>query len=83
MSSKEDIVIGWKDFDFEVSDRIIIRYMTACPRLETALAEHREYVMSETLAVEMEHVTSEKEMGVLGSSVNLPSAQEIDDKTIQ
>jgi isoleucyl-tRNA synthetase len=71
-----------KDFDFEVSDRIIIRYMTACPKLEMALLEHREYVMSETLAIEMENVSSDEELGVMGSSVNLPSAQEIDDKTV-
>jgi isoleucyl-tRNA synthetase len=71
-----------KDCGFGVADRIIINYMTACPRLSAALQSHREYVMTETLSIDLNEVTSEQDMGVMGSSVNLPHAQEIDDKTI-
>jgi len=38
--------------------------------------------MQETLAVEMDNVSREEDMGVTGSSVHLPVAQEIDGKTI-
>ncbi len=71
-----------KEFGFEVTDRIIVKYMTACPRLSTALGEHREYVMLETLAVDLEPVREEGELGMQGSSVHLPAAQEIDGKTV-
>jgi isoleucyl-tRNA synthetase len=71
-----------KDFNFEVTDRIVVSYMTACPRISMALSEHRQYVMDEVLAVEMQEVTTESAMGLQGSSTHLPAAQEIDDKTI-
>ncbi|MCB0322312.1 MAG: isoleucine--tRNA ligase [Bdellovibrionales bacterium] len=69
-----------KDMGFDVADRIITRYMTACPRLTTALVEFREYVMQETLSVEMGEVTEEDDLK--GSSTHLPSLQEIDGKSI-
>jgi isoleucyl-tRNA synthetase len=69
-----------KEFDFDVADRIVIHYMTACPRLLTALAEYKDYVMQETLAVDMLEITKDEELK--GSSTNLPSAQEIDGKTV-
>ncbi|HQH27388.1 MAG TPA: DUF5915 domain-containing protein, partial [Oligoflexia bacterium] len=71
-----------KDFNFDVTDRIVVKYMTACPRIATALNEHRGYVMQEVLAVEMQEVTKEADIGISGSSVHLPAAQEIDGKTI-
>jgi isoleucyl-tRNA synthetase len=71
-----------KDLAFEVTDRIVVRYMTACSRLPLALQEHRDYVMEETLAVELHEVKSENEMGLVGSSVHLPIPQEIEGKTV-
>ena len=71
-----------KEFGFDVTDRIIVRFMTACPRLSTALAEHKDYVMAETLAIDLEAVRDEGELGMQGSSVHLPAAQEIDGRTI-
>ncbi|MFN8390642.1 MAG: isoleucine--tRNA ligase [Bdellovibrionota bacterium] len=71
-----------KDFNFDVTDRIVIRFMTACPRLPAALSEHKGYVMEETLAVELHEVKSESDMGLQGSSVHLPIPQEIEGKTV-
>ena len=71
-----------KDYKFEVTDRIIVKYMTACPRLSTALSEHRDYIMSEVLAVDLSAVREEDELGLHGSSVHLPAAQEIDGRTV-
>lgn len=71
-----------KDFNYEVTDRIIVSYMTACPRIGTALGEYRDYVMRETLAVDMHEVKTEKEIGLHGSSLHLPAAQEIEGKTV-
>lgn len=71
-----------KDQAFEVSDRIVVRFMTACPRLQLALKEHASYVMEEILALELTEVQTEMEMGLRGSSVHLPSPQEIEGKTV-
>lgn len=71
-----------KDFSFDVTDRIVVRYMTACPRLQTALTEHRDYIMEETLSVELHEVTDEVEMGLHGSSIHLPTPQEIEGRAI-
>jgi isoleucyl-tRNA synthetase len=71
-----------KDFGFEVTDRVIVKYMTACPRLSMALTEHRDYVMEEVLAVEMVGARDESEFSLHGSSVHLPAAQEIDGKSV-
>jgi len=71
-----------KDFQFDVTDRIVVRYMTACSKLPHALDEHRLRVMEETLALELVEVTTEHEMGAGGSSIHLPTAQEIDGKTV-
>ena len=71
-----------KELGFEVTDRIVVKYMTACPRLTTALIEHRGYVMEETLAIEMSEVSQDKDISPQGSSVHLPVAQEIDGKTV-
>jgi isoleucyl-tRNA synthetase len=46
-----------KQADFEIADRIRL-YVQATPRLAGAIATHREYIMGETLAVELECVES-------------------------
>ncbi len=71
-----------KDNGFEVQDRIVMLYMTACPQLTMALEEHKNYVMRETLTVEMREVRSENEITPKGSSVVIPFAQEIDGKAV-
>ena len=71
-----------KDFNFSVADRILIKYMTACPKISSALKEHQSYVMSETLAIEMLEALTEKDLNLVGSSTQLPSAQEVDGKTV-
>ena len=71
-----------KEFGFDVSDRILVKYMTASNRLSLALNDHKEYVMSEVLAVDMEEISNEAEINLKGSSVNLPSPQEIEGETI-
>ena len=63
-------------------DRIIVDYMTACPRLSLALTEYRDYVMQEVLAIEMREATKETDIRVAGSPTHLPAAQEIDGKTV-
>ncbi|MCC6933944.1 MAG: isoleucine--tRNA ligase [Deltaproteobacteria bacterium] len=68
-----------KESNFEVSDRIIVRYMTACPHISLALDSHRHYVMEEVLAVEMIAAKSENEISPTFSAVE---AQEIDGKSI-
>lgn len=69
-----------KDLNFEVSDRIAIRYMTACQHLQTALSEHEDYVRRETLAVDLEAVRSEAELS--GAINGEPEAHEIGDKSV-
>lgn len=68
-----------KDLQFEVSDRIIVKYMTACPRLTLALSEHRDYVSQEVLAVALEEV---QDQDVLRGQQNLSDAQEIEGRKI-
>lgn len=70
-----------KEFGFEVTDRIVIHYMTACPRLSVALVEHRDYVTEETLAVIMEAVTNEADMKKPGANVH-QDVQEIEGKSV-
>lgn len=69
-----------KESGFDVADRIVIRYMTACPKLLTALVDNRDYVMQETLAVELVQISNEEELQ--GSTTALPSALEIGGKTV-
>ena len=71
-----------KDSGFEVTDRIIVRYMTACPKISLAVKDHRESVMQETLTIDLKEVTSETEINFQGSSTHLPIAQEIGDKVV-
>ena len=71
-----------KDFNFSVADRILLKYMTACPKISSALKDHSAYIMSETLAIQMDEVFSDEELNAIGSSTQLPSAQEVDGKTV-
>ena len=49
---------GRKDLGFEVSDRVIVRY-AATGDLAQAIAEHRDYVMRETLCLDLAPVAQE------------------------
>jgi isoleucyl-tRNA synthetase len=69
-----------KDVDFEVTDRILVTYMTACSHIELALQTHADYVQKETLAVEMTQVDSED--GFASGSEVFKDAQEIDGRAI-
>lgn len=71
-----------KDSGFEVTDRIIVHYMTACPKISLAIQEHRDAVMQETLTIDLKEVTSESEINFQGSSTHLPVAHEIGDKVV-
>ncbi len=71
-----------KDFGFEVSDRIAVKYMTACSKLPESLSKHQHYVMEETLAIELKAVKSEKEMVPQANALNNISSQEIEGKTV-
>jgi len=68
-----------KDYDFHVSDRVSVRFMTACPKISTAIEDHSEYVMSETLALELEQVMSESDLNLQEDRKHLGSI-EIGDK---
>ncbi|MCC6953830.1 MAG: isoleucine--tRNA ligase [Deltaproteobacteria bacterium] len=68
-----------KDLGLSVTDRIMVRYMTACSKLQTALTEQRDYVMRETLAVEL---TDVRVAGELKATAKSTSSQEIDGKPV-
>jgi isoleucyl-tRNA synthetase len=51
-----------KDSGFDVADRIVVSYMTACPQLTLSLSEYQSYIMREVLAVEMSSVNSEVDL---------------------
>jgi isoleucyl-tRNA synthetase len=44
-----------KQADFDIADRIRL-YVTATPGLRQAIHEHRDYILGETLAVELHEV---------------------------
>jgi isoleucyl-tRNA synthetase len=46
-----------KESDFDIADRIIIRFFTGSPHISMAVSEHKNYIMQETLAVEIEEIT--------------------------
>ncbi len=71
-----------KELDFEVSDRIVIKYMTACPHILGALDVHKDYVMEETLAVALESVTTEDEIKPKSPGEPNPEPQEIEGKAV-
>ncbi len=71
-----------KDNALDVQDRIIVHFMTACSHLTMAISEHREYVMKETLAVELSQVSKEAEILPTGTSTQIPALQEIGGKTV-
>lgn len=67
-----------KDNGFAVTDRIVVSYMTADPKLMLALAENKDYVMRETLSVEMKEASKEEELLPGGEA----SVQDIDGKNV-
>lgn len=71
-----------KDFDFNVSDRIVVRFMTACNEMVLALVDYKDYVMQETLAVDIQEVRSESALRFEGATEQLPSAQEIEGHSV-
>ena len=71
-----------KDMDFQVTDRISIRYLTACDRLTKALQVHGTYVQEETLALELKRAESDQAMADAHKSAHLPVPQEIEGKMV-
>lgn len=71
-----------KDNNFEVSDRIVIRYMTACNKTSTAIHEHSEYILGETLGVELIEVKNKDDFFAAGLSEEALSIQEIDESKV-
>ena len=71
-----------KDYNFSVADRILLKFMTVCPHISKAVNDFSSYIKAETLAIELVEAKEDKDLDVVGSSTHLPSAQEIDDKTV-
>lgn len=71
-----------KDFNFEVTDRIIINYMTASSKLSLSIKEYSSYILSETLSVSLEEVGSREQLSVFSPSEDSVSIQEIDGEEI-
>ncbi len=71
-----------KDFGFDVTDRIVVKYMTASPKIALAIKENENYILSETLSVSLEEVGSRDDLSVFGLSDDTVSIQEIDDGEI-
>lgn len=69
-----------KDLNFDVADRISIRFMTACSMLPEAVSKHSVYISEETLAIEIAGVKNEADMK--SPSGMLPSSQDIEGKTV-
>ncbi len=70
-----------KDAGFEVVDRIVTSVMTACPQVGLALSEYKNYIMSETLSVELREVKSETELSKDSPQAST-EAHEIGDKAV-
>lgn len=68
-----------KDFGFDVTDRIIIYYMTASPKIALAIKEHANYILAETLSVSLEEAGSSMDLSALGVSDDNTSIQDIDE----
>ncbi len=46
-----------KESDFDIADRIIVRFFTGSPQISMSVSEHKSYIMQETLSVEIEEVS--------------------------
>lgn len=68
-----------KDADFEVTDRIFIRYMSADSKIAFAIGENKTYIMAETLGVELEAASDEK---MMKEGAEALAVQEIDGKSV-
>lgn len=62
-----------KDSGFEVSDRIVLRYLTASEKLALAFTENKTKIMEEVLAIEMERANDSSIISEIGEA----SPQEI------
>jgi len=71
-----------KEFDFQVTDRIAVQYMTAHDHLALALDEYREYVTRETLAVDLQSTTDPEQFGAGYGNARPAESQEIDGKPV-
>ena len=72
-----------KESGFDVADRIIVKYMTACPHITAALENYKSYVMEEVLAIDMHAVRSEGEIMPLDAANQPPpEPQEIEGKVV-
>lgn len=71
-----------KDHDFEITDRIVIRYMTACNKTSNAVRDHKGYILTETLAVEIEEVESKDDFFKVGITDDNLSIQEIEGSAV-
>ena len=68
-----------KEADFDVTDRIHIRYMSADAKLGFAISENTDHILSETLGVGLKSVSEESE---LRKDIDALAVQEIDGKSI-
>lgn len=71
-----------KELGLDVSDRILLSYLSACPLLQTALKEHGSYVMRETLALEIKELTKEENPASQENSLYHSVADEIGGKAL-
>ena len=51
-----------KDSGFDVADRIVLSYMTACNKVTSAIREHEDYIAREVLAVDIIEASSQTEL---------------------
>ncbi len=71
-----------KDYEFQVTDRIVISYLTACDKLPDALRVHGDYIKDETLALEIQRAESDTEMSEKNLGQHPPVPQEIEGKMV-
>lgn len=67
-----------KESDFDIADRIIIKFFTGSPQISMAVSEHKNYIMQETLSVEIEEI-ADRETCEQNSTLGEMEVQEIDD----
>jgi isoleucyl-tRNA synthetase len=70
-----------KDSDFDVSDRVAISYLTAFEDLTKAVIDHNEYIVQETLAVELCEIAKKDRASFEGSTKDT-EVQEIDGHSV-
>jgi len=70
-----------KESDFDIADRIIIRFFTGSPHISMAVKEYKNYIMQETLSVEIEEISDSPAFEQSSAQGHVES-QEIDDITV-